>query len=129
MSGTVACADCHDPANPDALATVAKACSMCHSDQGAKNLAAWKKSLKAGRTQVNALAQQARLTIEMLNRRHRDTSAFKKRFGRIQERIDFIEKARGVHNQPAASEQYKRAAAELQALINAMEGLPPGTDY
>ena len=126
MADSVACADCHDPTNPDALKDVGKACAGCHQGDGPKNLASWRDELKKGRDKVEALSQQVRLTIEMLNRRNQDTSAFHRRFAAIEARMTFIERARGFHNVAAALDQYQRAEKDLSVLIRDMEGKPAG---
>jgi hypothetical protein len=126
MADGVGCADCHDPTDSDALKNVGQACATCHEDQGPRDLASWRADLKKGRDKVDALSQQVRLTIEMLNRRHEDTSGYNRRFAAVRARLDFIERARGVHNMAAALDQYKRSAKDLSALITDMESLRDG---
>ncbi len=121
MADGVGCADCHDPTDSDALKNVGKACATCHEGEGPKDLASWRADLKKGRDKVNALSEQVRLTIEMLNRRNLDTVEFNKRFNTVKARMDFLERARGVHNVAAAKDQYERAAKDLSALISDME--------
>lgn len=118
MAEAVGCVDCHDPTKPDALKEVSKACVGCHEAQGAKDLEAWRVQLKAREDRARLLADEAVMSLDNLRRRQADVAPLARRLQAVRDRLDYLSKAKGVHNVKAALAEYDRAAADLQLLLS-----------
>lgn len=117
MAGTVGCSDCHDPTRSEPLANVAEACEGCHEGQGAKDLAAWQKELRDRRVEVRRKVEEVELTLSLLVRHRRAASSFDRRLKEIQGRLDYMDRARPVHNVRAALQFLDDADRDLKALF------------
>lgn len=117
MSAVVGCADCHDPTQSDALKQVAKACETCHEGQGTKNLEAWRTQLQMEREKVQLLMEEARMVLGGMERRGSTTAGYKPRVDAVRNRLDYLDKAKGVHNMAAARAVLSKSKEELSALL------------
>ncbi len=120
MASTVGCADCHDPTQPDPLKTIEKSCQSCHDAQGPKDLEKWRAQLNDDRQKVNLLAEEASMLMNGLERRGNTTAPLRARLQSARDRLDFIERARGVHNMNASRTIFDRTREDLTALISEM---------
>ncbi len=119
MAEAVGCADCHDPAKADALKTVGKACATCHDAKYEATLQDWKTKLKAGREAVNILTVEASLAVANLKRQGADAGSLESRLGAVEARMDYLDRARGVHNMTAALAAMDQAKRDLHAIEDA----------
>ncbi len=122
MSEMVGCDDCHDPTVDEPLAAVAEACNMCHEEQGAEFLESWKTDLGDGFTETLHLEEELNMILEGQERRREDTTLFRKRLQVVHDRLDYLERARGVHNMAAAEAIFGQSKKDLQALIQEAQG-------
>lgn len=122
MAGTVGCADCHDPTGSEPLAKVAESCEGCHEGQGAKDLDAWRKDLQDRRGRVQRKLEEAELTLGLLVRRQRSAASFGRRLEAVRQRLDYLDRARPVHNVRAATRFLDEADRDLSVLLAEMTG-------
>lgn len=127
MAEAVGCADCHDPSKADALQAVGKACAACHEAKYEKTLADWKTALKVGREAVVTAVVQAGLTLENLKRQGGDTAALDARLKAIQNRISYLDRAKGVHNMTATLAALEQARRDLQVVLDMGTQAAPGS--
>ena len=125
MAEAVGCVDCHDPSKPDALKNVGKACAACHEAKYEKTLEDWKTKLKQERDLVSAVALQASLGTENLKRQGGDAAVYTAKLKAVQDRLDFLDRARGVHNMAATQAQYGLAKKDLQSILEAVSKAAP----
>ena len=118
MAEAVGCTDCHDPAKADALKVVGKACASCHDEKYEKTLAGWMTTLTERRDAVAALAVQAGLAMQNLKRQGGDVAALEAGFKSVQDRLAYLDRAKGVHNMTATLEAFDRAERDLQGLLD-----------
>lgn len=121
MAPAVGCADCHDPTAAEPLKGLGEACAACHEAQGPKDLQAWRDQLSAERERVRDLDEQVQMALAGVRRRQADPTPFAKRFEAVRARVDFLDRAKGVHNMKVALATYAAAAAELQRLVEEIE--------
>lgn len=121
MAGGVGCADCHDPTATEPLAKLAEACTACHEADGPKYLETWKTELAAAREKVTLLDGQAQMAVAGMRRRQADSTPLAKRLEVIRARVEYLDRAKGVHNMAAALPELERSAKELQALLDEIE--------
>lgn len=126
MAESVACADCHDPTKADALQEVGKACEGCHEGEGAKTLEEWRSSLAPALKEAGRLIDEAGLALDMMRRRGGDDAPLRRRLQAVSARVDFIRKARGVHNMAASEEALKKAKEELNLILSQTQTPAPG---
>ncbi len=112
-------------AKPDALKNVGKACAACHEAKYEKTLEDWKAKLKQERDLVSAAALQAGLGVENLKRQGGDAGSYATKLQAIQARLDFLDRARGVHNMVATQAEYDRAKKDLQSVLDAVSKAAP----
>lgn len=121
MAGGVGCSDCHDPTQAEPLAKLDEACTACHEADGPKYLETWRKDLAAAREKVTDLDGQAQMAVAGMRRRQSDSAPLAKRLEVIRARVEYLDRAKGVHNMGAAIPEYQRAAKELQAIVDEVE--------
>ena len=107
MAESVACADCHDPTQADALQNIGKACEGCHDAQAPKELAAWR-----------ADVDEVKVTTDLLRQRGGGDAPYRRRLDAVRARLDYLSKARPLHNVDAARAEFDRSESELRAILN-----------
>jgi hypothetical protein len=120
MAATVGCADCHDPTKPNPLGEIAKSCEQCHEAKGPKDLENWRKKLQEEQEKIQLLAEEVRMVLNGMERHGQKTSFYKPRFETAKARLDFLEKAKGVHNMAAAQAIFDKSRQELSTLLSEM---------
>ncbi|MDD5545019.1 MAG: cytochrome c3 family protein, partial [Acidobacteriia bacterium] len=118
MASSVACIDCHDPTQPEPLKSTPGRCQGCHDTQGPKDLETWTRELKEERQKVLLLSEEARIALTAIERRGVPSTAYKNRLAKARARMEFIDKAKGVHNLNAAKALYGKSAEELTTLLS-----------
>ena len=118
MSGIVGCVDCHDPTKPDPLKEVSKACEACHEGKGAKDLESWRRQLQEEVGKVRLLSEENSMLLNGFERRGVGVALYRTRLEAARARLDYLEKAKGVHNMVAARAILERIKQELTALLS-----------
>lgn len=123
MAGIVGCVDCHDPTKPEPLKEVGKACDTCHENKGSKDLEMWRKQLQEEREKVRLLTEENDMALNGLQRRGIGVASYKTRLEASRARLDYLAKAKGVHNMAAAHAILDKSARELSTLLSEMTGI------
>lgn len=126
MAEAVGCGDCHDPAKADALQSAGKACAACHDAAYEKTLADWRTTLQTGRESAEMAVVQAGLALENLKRQGGDTALLDARLKSVQNRLSYLDRAKGVHNMAAALAIFEQAKRDLKVLLDTGTQAAPG---
>jgi hypothetical protein len=126
MSSSVGCTDCHDPTKPEPLKDIAKSCETCHEAKGPKDLDSWRKKLQEEQARIHLQVEEVRMVLNGMERRGEKTSGYKSRLEAARARLDYLEKARGVHNMAASQAIFKKSGEELSTLLEELTRLNSG---
>jgi NapC/NirT cytochrome c family, N-terminal region/Cytochrome c3 len=118
MSGIVGCVDCHDPTKTDPLKEVSKSCETCHEGKGAQDLATWRKQLQDEGEKLRLLSEENSMALNGLQRRGIGIASYRARFETARGRLEYLEKAKGVHNMAASLSLLNKSRQEFSALLS-----------
>lgn len=120
MAAAVGCADCHDPTLPEPIKQVSKACVACHEAKGAKDFDWWNQTLQAAQQKIQRQEDEARILLNGLKRQGVGLTTYRTRLDAILARMDYLEKAKGVHNMTASQLIFEKSERELSELLQEM---------
>lgn len=117
MAGIVGCSDCHDPTQPEPLKNINKSCINCHESKGESDYRDINRKLKTSLDRVHTLIDDIRLSIGMLERRKCSSKDYVDKLNKTNKRVDFIERAKAIHNPKSSLPELEKSIKELESLL------------
>ena len=115
----VTCDGCHDVSQEgEVLTMVQEACVTCHDDESYKEmLIEWYNTLQDEMAEVTALIAQANEKIRKGEIQGNKVIELRKRIQKAQKILNFLDKAKPVHNQALSEELLTQAKESLQEFL------------
>ena len=119
MANAVACTGCHDWSRKHSRQAVGNKCVGCHDKAYTSFLGEWTTGLDGGTARVTEALKRAQAVIARARRAGHKTAEAETLVKEARTALAIVQKARGVHNPPAAEALLEAARQKAEAVIAA----------